>query len=75
LVTVSTFGYGEIYPISKATRAVAMFELLVGIWVFVTVIPVAVAERLRKHRIDSQKIEEALKAGIASGEIDRKYDT
>ena len=50
-----------------------MFELLVGIWVFVTVIPVA--ERLRKHRIDSQKIEEALKAGIASGEIDRKYDT
>lgn len=55
-----------------------MFELLVGIWVFVTVIPVAVAEqaeRLRKHRIDSQKIEEALKAGIASGEIDRKYDT
>jgi len=77
LVTVSTLGYGEIHPISKATRAVAMFELLVGIWFFVTVIPVAVAdqaERLRKHHIDRQKIAEALKAGIDSGEIDRKDD-
>lgn len=72
LVTVSTLGYGEIHPISKFARALTMSEVLVGMWFFVTVVPVAVAdqaERLRNFRLGRQKMADAIKTGIKNGEV------
>lgn len=77
LVTVSTLGYGEIHPLSKFARAIAMAELLVGMWFFITVIPVAVAdqaERLRIFRAGRQKMAAALKDLHEKGELKKHED-
>ena len=77
LVTVSTLGYGEIHPLSKYARAIAMAELLVGMWFFITVVPVAVAdqaERLRIFRTGRKKMAEALKKSHEKGELKHMDD-
>ncbi|TMP43177.1 hypothetical protein CWB96_03475 [Pseudoalteromonas citrea] len=77
LVTVSTLGYGEIHPVSKFAKAIAMFELLVGMWFFISVIPVAVAdqaERIRNFRAGRQKMAAALKHAHENGKLKKVDD-
>lgn len=71
-VTVATLGYGDIYPIGWYAKLLTIFEIIFGIWFFVTVIPVAVAdqaERLRHFRIKRQEFAAKLKEAFENGEL------
>jgi hypothetical protein len=71
-VTIATLGYGDIHPVSLLAKAIVIFEVIVGLWFFVTVIPVAVAdqaERLRHFRIHRQKLAEELRKSFEKGEL------
>ena len=70
-VTIATLGYGDIHPVSTLAKSVVILEIIVGVWFFVTIIPVAVAdqaERLRNLRIGRQNLAEELRRSIISGE-------
>lgn len=71
-VTIATLGYGDIHPVSSWAKSMVIFEIVVGLWFFVTVIPVAVAdqaERIRHFRIHRQKFAEELRKGFERGEL------
>lgn len=71
-VTIATLGYGDIHPISLWAKTVVILEVVVGLWFFVTVIPVAVAdqaERLRHFRIHRQKLAEELRKSFEKGDL------
>lgn len=71
-VTIATLGYGDIHPVSVAAKAMVILEISVGLWFFVTVIPVAVAdqaERLRHFRMHRQKFAEELRKSFERGEL------
>lgn len=72
LVTMATIGYGDIVPIKPLAKITAMAQIGIGIWFFVTVIPVAIAdqaERMKLWRTRQEKFARMLKEKIESGEL------
>jgi hypothetical protein len=74
MVTIATLGYGDIHPVLPMSKSLALAEVAVGVWFFITVIPVAVAdqaERLRHYRVHQENMKRALAAAIEKGEAKR----
>lgn len=70
VVTVATVGYGDITPVSRIAKVAVVAEISFGLWFFVTVVPVAVAdqaERIRHFRAGREKLAKALKASFEQG--------
>jgi len=75
-VTIATLGYGDIHPLSVAAKATVIFEIVVGLWFFVSVIPVAVADqadRIRHIRINRQRLGQELQKSLERGELKATY--
>lgn len=71
-VTIATVGYGDIHPMSTLAKSIVIFEIIFGLWFFVTVIPVAVAdqaERIRQIRVSREKLAESLRISLERGEL------
>lgn len=71
VVTIATLGYGDIHPVAPMSKALVLVEVAIGVWFFITVIPVAVAdqaERLRHFRIHQANMRRSLATAIAKGE-------
>jgi voltage-gated potassium channel len=62
--TVTTVGYGDVYPHTDAGRVIAAAVMLTGIG-FVAVIPGAVAERFLSASREARRTEQALAAEVA----------
>jgi voltage-gated potassium channel len=72
VVTMATLGYGDIYPAHHSAQSLAIFEVFFGIWFFVTVVPVAVAdqaERIRHYRAGRKEFAEAMQRAWERGEM------
>jgi Ion channel len=71
-VTIATVGYGDIHPLSSLAKSMVISEIIFGLWFFVTVIPVAVAdqaERIRQIRVSREKLAESLRKSLERGEL------
>jgi hypothetical protein len=76
VVTIATVGYGDLVPLGKLARLTTISEIFLGIWFFVTVVPVAVAdqaERLRHFRAGREKMAISVRKAFDRGEL-RKPD-
>ena len=72
VVTVSTLGYGDIVPISKAVKLTVVAELIYGMWFLVTIIPIAVslqAERMAHLALKRTELNNKIKQGIKDGTL------
>jgi hypothetical protein len=72
VVTIATLGYGDIHPTGAIAKAIAVTEIFFGIWFFITVVPVAVAdqaERIRHYRDKRKAFAEATKAAWNRGQL------
>jgi hypothetical protein len=72
MVTIATVGYGDITPTSWISKLGVIFEICVGIWFLIMIIPIAVAdqvERIRHFRETKSKMMEELKRGIEEGRL------
>ena len=72
VVTIATVGYGDIHPAASTSKVIVLSEVAIGVWFFITVIPVAVAdqaERLRHFRIHQTNMKRAFAEAIARGEV------
>jgi len=61
-VTVTTLGYGDIYPEGWYGKLLAIVELLFGLWFVITVLPVAVADQAERLRIYKEKYPKYIQA-------------
>lgn len=71
VVTAATLGYGDIHPVAPLSKSLVLPEVAIGIWFFITIIPVAVAdqaERLRHFRVHQENMKRAMATTIAKGE-------
>jgi len=72
MVTIATVGYGDITPTSWISKLGVIFEICVGIWFLIMIIPIAVAdqvERIRHFRETKSKMMEEIKRGIEEGRL------
>ncbi|MBV7433794.1 potassium channel family protein [Cardiobacteriaceae bacterium TAE3-ERU3] len=49
LITISTVGYGHYYPMSMLAKLLVMSEILIGMWMVMTVLPVVINEQSNRQ--------------------------